>query len=119
MTEGRNPAVVAGLLSGLVLVAEPASAYALTANEIRQTPLGAIFTGIGVGLAAVAVISGAALVVSRSVNRGEKIYSSYRLSLFSIIFNFYSDIYHTCLIAMSIGLLWCNTMFFQVTVICG
>ena len=36
MTEGRNPAVVAGLLSGLVLVAEPASAYALTANEIRQ-----------------------------------------------------------------------------------
>ncbi len=73
MTEGRNPAVVAGLLSGLVLVAEPASAYALTANEIRQTPLGAIFTGIGVGLAAVAVISGAALVVSRLVNRGEKI----------------------------------------------
>ena len=73
MTEGRNPAVVAGLLSGLVLVAEPASAYALTANEIRQTPLGAIFTGIGVGLAAVAVISGAALVVSRSVNRGETI----------------------------------------------
>lgn len=73
MTEGRNPAVVAGLLSGLVLVAEPASAYALTANEIRQTPLGAIFTGIGVGLAAVVVISGAALVVSRSVNRGEKI----------------------------------------------
>ena len=73
MTEGRNPAVVAGLLSGLVLVAEPASAYALTANEIRQTPLGAIFTGIGVGLAAVAVISGAALVVSRSVNRDEKI----------------------------------------------
>lgn len=73
MTEGRNPAVVAGLLSGLVLVAEPASVYALTANEIRQTPLGAIFTGIGVGLAAVAVISGAALVVSRSVNRGEKI----------------------------------------------
>lgn len=73
MTEGRNPAVVAGLLSGLVLVAEPASAYALTANEIRQTPLGAIFTGIGVGLAAVAVISGAALVVSRSVNRGDKI----------------------------------------------
>lgn len=72
MTEGRNPAVVAGLLSGLVLVAEPASAYALTANEIRQTPLGAIFTGIGVGLAAVAVISGAALVVSRAVNRGEK-----------------------------------------------
>ena len=72
MTEGRNPAVVAGLLSGLVLVADPASAYALTANEIRQTPLGAIFTGIGVGLAAVAVISGAALVVSRSVNRGEK-----------------------------------------------
>ena len=72
MTEGRNPAVVAGLLSGLVLVAEPASAYALTANEIRQTPLGAIFTGIGVGLAAVAVISGAALVVSRVVNRGEK-----------------------------------------------
>ncbi len=73
MTEGRNPAVVAGLLSGLVLVAEPASAYALTANEIRQTPLGAIFTGIGVGLAAIAVISGAALVVSRVVNRGEKI----------------------------------------------
>ena len=73
MTEGRNPAVVAGLLSGLVLVAEPASAYALTANEIRQTPLGAIFTGIGVGLAAVAVISGAALGVSRAVNRGEKI----------------------------------------------
>ncbi len=72
MTEGRNPAVVAGLLSGLVLVAEPASAYALTANEIRQTPLGAIFIGIGVGLAAVAVISGVALVVSRSVNRGEK-----------------------------------------------
>lgn len=72
MTEGRNPAVVAGLLSGLVLVAEPASAYALTANEIRQTPLGAIFTGIGVGLVAVAVISGAALVVSRAVNRGEK-----------------------------------------------
>ena len=72
MTEGRNPAVVAGLLSGLVLVAEPASAYALTANEIRQTPLGAIFTGIGVGLTAVAVISGAALVVSRAVNRGEK-----------------------------------------------
>ena len=73
MTEGRNPAVVAGLLSGLVLVAEPASAYALTANEIRQTPLGAIFTGIGVGLAAVAIISGAALVVFRAVNRGEKI----------------------------------------------
>ena len=73
MTEGRNPAVVAGLLSGLVLVAEPASAYALTANEIRQTPLGAIFTGIGVGLAAVAVISGAAVVVSRVANRGEKI----------------------------------------------
>ena len=72
MTEGRNPAVVAGLLSGLVLVAEPASAYALTANEIRQTPLGAIFTGIGVGLAAVAVISGAALVVSRVANRGDK-----------------------------------------------
>lgn len=72
MTEGRNPAVVAGLLSGLVLVAEPASVYALTANEIRQTPLGAIFTGIGVGLAAVAVISGTALVVSRAVNRGEK-----------------------------------------------
>ena len=73
MTEGRNPAVVAGLLSGLVLVAEPASAYALTANEIRQTPLGAIFTGIGVGLAAVAVISGAAVVVSRVANHGEKI----------------------------------------------
>ena len=73
MTEGRNPAVVAGLLSGLVLVAEPASAYALTANEVLQTPLGAIFTGIGVGLAAVAVISGTALVVSRAVNRGEKI----------------------------------------------
>jgi len=73
MTEGRNPAVVAGLLSGLVLVAEPASAYALTANEIRQTPLGAIFTGIGVGLAAVAVISGAAVVVPRVANRGEKI----------------------------------------------
>ena len=73
MTEGRNPAVVAGLLSGLVLVAEPASAYALTANEIRQTPLGAIFTGIGVGLAAVAVISGAAVVVSRVANRGDKI----------------------------------------------
>ena len=73
MTEGRNPAVVAGLLSGLVLVAEPASAYALTANEILQTPLGAIFTGIGVGLAAVAVISGAAVVVSRVANRGEKI----------------------------------------------
>ena len=72
MTEGRNPAVVAGLLSGLVLVAEPASAYALTANEIRQTPLGAIFTGIGVGFAAVAVISCAALVVSRVANRGEK-----------------------------------------------
>ena len=72
MTEGRNPAVVAGLLSGLVLVAEPASAYALTANEIRQTPLGAIFTGIGVGLAAVAVISGAAVVVSRVANRSEK-----------------------------------------------
>ena len=72
MTEGRNPAVVAGLLSGLVLVAEPASAYALTANEILQTPLGAIFTGIGVGLAAVAVISGAAVVVSRVANRGEK-----------------------------------------------
>ena len=72
MTEGRNPAVVAGLLSGLVLVAEPASAYALTANEIRQTPLGAIFTGIGVGLAAVAVISGAAVVVSCVANRGEK-----------------------------------------------
>ena len=72
MTEGRNPAVVAGLLSGLVLVAEPASAYALTANEIRQTPLGAIFTGIGVGLAAVAVISGAAVVISRVANRGEK-----------------------------------------------
>ena len=72
MTEGRNPAVVAGLLSGLVLVAEPASVYALTANEIRQTPLGAIFTGIGVGLAAVAVISGAAVVVSRVANRGEK-----------------------------------------------
>ncbi|MBF0922100.1 MAG: hypothetical protein HXK49_03695 [Atopobium sp.] len=72
MTEGRNPAVVAGLLGGLVLVAEPASAYALTANEIRQTPLGAIFTGIGVGLAAVAIISGTALVVSRAVNRGEK-----------------------------------------------
>ncbi len=72
MTEGRNPAVVAGLLSGLVLVAEPASAYALTVNEIRQTPLGAIFTGIGVGLAAVAVISGAAVVVSRVANRGEK-----------------------------------------------
>ena len=72
MTEGRNPAVVAGLLSGLVLVAEPASAYALTANEIRQTPLGAIFTGIGVGLAAVAVISRTALVVSRVANRGEK-----------------------------------------------
>lgn len=72
MTEGRNPAVVAGLLSGLVLVSEPASVYALTANEIRQTPLGAIFTGIGVGLAAVAVISGAAVVVSRVANRGEK-----------------------------------------------
>ena len=72
MTEGRNPAVVAGLLSGLVLVAEPASAYALTANEIRQTPLGAIFTGIGVGLAAVAIISGAAVVISRVANRGEK-----------------------------------------------
>ena len=72
MTEGRNPAVVVGLLSGLVLVAEPASAYALTANEILQTPLGAIFTGIGVGLAAVAVISGAAVVVSRVANRGEK-----------------------------------------------
>lgn len=72
MTEGRNPAVVAGLLSGLVLVAEPASAYALIANEIRQTPLGVIFTGIGVGLAAVVVISGAAVVVSRVANRGEK-----------------------------------------------
>ncbi len=72
MTEGRNPAVVAGLLSGLVFVAEPASAYALTANEIRQTPLGAIFTGIGVGLATVAIISGAALIVSRVANRGEK-----------------------------------------------
>lgn len=72
MTEGRNPAVVAGLLSGLVFVAEPASAYALTANEIRQTPLGAIFTGIGVGLATVALISGAVLIVSRVANRGEK-----------------------------------------------
>ncbi len=72
MTEGRNSAVVAGLLSGLVLVAEPASAYALIANEIRQTPLGVIFTGIGVGLAAVAVISGAAVVVFRVANRGEK-----------------------------------------------
>lgn len=72
MTEGRNPAVVAGLLSGLVFVAEPASAYALTANEIRQTPLGAIFTGIGVGLATVAIISGAVMIVSRVVNRGEK-----------------------------------------------
>ena len=72
MTEGRNPAVVAGLLSGLVFVAEPASAYALTANEIRQTPLGAIFTGIGVGLATVALISGAVLIVSRIANRGEK-----------------------------------------------
>ena len=72
MTEGRNPAVVAGLLSGLVLVAEPASAYALIANEIRQTPLGVIFTGIGVGLAAVAVISGAVVVVFRVANRGEK-----------------------------------------------
>lgn len=72
MTEGRNPAVVAGLLSGLVFVAEPASAYALTANEIRQTPLGAIFTGIGVGLATVALISGAVMIVSRVVNRGEK-----------------------------------------------
>lgn len=72
MTEGRNPAVVAGLLSGLVFVAEPASAYALTANEIRQTPLGAIFTGIGVGLATVAIISGAVMVVSRVANRGEK-----------------------------------------------
>lgn len=72
MTEGRNPAVVAGLLSGLVFVAEPASAYALTANEIRQTPLGAIFTGIGVGLATVAIISGAVMIVSRVANRGEK-----------------------------------------------
>ena len=72
MTEGRNSAVVAGLLSGLVLVAEPASAYALIANEIRQTPLGVIFTGIGVGLAAVAVISGAVVVVFRVANRGEK-----------------------------------------------
>lgn len=72
MTEGRNPAVVAGLLSGLVFVAEPASAYALTANEIRQTPLGAIFTGIGVGLATVALISGAVMIVSRVANRGEK-----------------------------------------------
>jgi len=72
MTEGRNPAVVAGLLSGLVLVAEPASAHALTTNVIRQTPLGAIFTGIGIVLAAVAVISGTAFVVSRVVNRGEK-----------------------------------------------
>lgn len=73
MTEGRNPAVVAGLLSGLVLVAEPASAHALTTNVIRQTPLGAIFTGIGIVLAAAAVISGTALVVSRVANRGEKI----------------------------------------------
>ena len=72
MTEGRNPAVVAGLLSGLVLVAEPASAHALTTNVIRQTPLGAIFTGIGIVLTAVAVISGTAFVVSRVVNRGEK-----------------------------------------------
>lgn len=72
MTEGRNPAVVAGLLSGLVFVAEPVSAYALTANEIRQTPLGAIFTGIGVGLATVAIISGAVMIVSRVANRGEK-----------------------------------------------
>ncbi len=72
MTEGRNPAVVAGLLSGLVLVAEPASAHALTTNVIRQTPLGAIFTGIGIVLAAVAVISGTAFVVSRVVNRDEK-----------------------------------------------
>lgn len=72
MTEGRNSAVVAGLLSGLVLVAEPASAYALIANEIRQTPLGVIFTGIGVRLAAVAVISGAVVVVFRVANRGEK-----------------------------------------------
>ena len=72
MTEGRNPAVVDGLLSGLVLVAEPASAHALTTNVIRQTPLGAIFTGIGIVLAAVAVISGAAVVVSRVANRGEK-----------------------------------------------
>lgn len=72
MTEGRNPAVVAGLLSGLVLVAEPASAHALTTNVIRQTPLGAIFTGIGIVLAAVAVISGTAFVVSRVANRDEK-----------------------------------------------
>ena len=72
MTEGRNPAVVAGLLSGLVLVAEPASAHALTTNVIRQTPLGAIFTGIGIVLAAAAVISGTALVISRVANRGEK-----------------------------------------------
>ena len=72
MTEGRNPAVVAGLLSGLVLVAEPASAHALTTNVIRQTPLGAIFTGIGIVLAAAAVISGTALIVSRVANRGEK-----------------------------------------------
>ena len=56
----------------MVLVAEPASAHALTTNVIRQTPLGAIFTGIGIVLAAVAVISGTAFVVSRVVNRGEK-----------------------------------------------
>ena len=72
MTEGRNPAVVAGLLSGLVLAAEPVSAYAITTTSIRQTPLAAIFTGIGIGLAVVAVISAGSLAVSYFARRVEK-----------------------------------------------
>ena len=72
MTEGRNPAVVAGLLSGLVLAVEPASVYALTTTSIRQTPLAAIFTGIGVGLAIVAALSAGSLAVSYFAKRGKK-----------------------------------------------
>jgi hypothetical protein len=72
MTEGRNPAVVAGLLSGLVLAVEPASVYALTTTSIRQTPLAAIFTGIGIGLAIVAALSAGSLAVSHFAKRGKK-----------------------------------------------
>lgn len=63
MTKGRNPAIVAGLLSGLVLVEKPTPAYAITSQPIRQTPLGAIFMGIGAGLAVIAVISGVYYII--------------------------------------------------------
>ncbi len=71
MTECRSPAVVAGLLrigSG----SEPHLRMPLQQMKPVKRLFGAIFTGIGVGLAAVAVISGVQVVVSRVANRGEK-----------------------------------------------